>query len=444
LQNKKKSKVIIVILSVLLAIVVTFGAVFGILAYNYSSYNWSLRLIKKYYYYGISDIEGVDGDPALLASKYLDKYSAFYTAKQYKAIASSNAGSKSGSGISYGFVAGKGVYVSKVVYNSPAYISGLRAGEYITGVSVGDGEKVEITTLSDFTSQVAGLDSGVDFTLYSDDSSYTMAKSDYTASYTYLATNSTSWHFESAVNGGLVAVEDTTDCMSFLPDGMGYIRVSQFYGTAASEFLLLVKKFNALNCTSLILDLRSNGGGYVDIMCRMAGVFSGGEQKVAMVAKDKNGKTTKTYCSAISDETKRISSDVDVYVLANSNTASASEAMIGAMVCYGALKTENIFLSDYSDEFLNYYYGTGTVKNARTYGKGIMQTTYKNVFTGVAIKLTTAKVYWPDGETCIHDDNDGNGGGVNTSMGCRTVKCDWEFTKGDTELKSVVNVLKNQ
>jgi carboxyl-terminal processing protease len=225
---------------------------------------------------------------------------------------------------------------------------------------------------------------------------------------------------------------------------MGYIRVSQFYGTAASEFLLLVKKFNALNCTSLILDLRSNGGGYVDIMCRMAGVFSGGEQKVAMVAKDKNGKTTKTYCSAISDETKRISSDVDVYVLANSNTASASEAMIGAMVCYGALKTENIFLSDYSDEFLNYYYGTGTVKNARTYGKGIMQTTYKNVFTGVAIKLTTAKVYWPDGETCIHDDNDGNGGGVNTSMGCRTVKCDWEFTKGDTELKSVVNVLKNQ
>ena len=38
----------------------------------------------------------------------------------------------------------------------------------------------------------------------------------------------------------------------------------------------------------------------------------------------------------------------------------------------------------------------------RTYGKGIMQTTYKLVLGG-GIKITTANNYWPDNATCIHD-----------------------------------------
>jgi hypothetical protein len=38
---------------------------------------------------------------------------------------------------------------------------------------------------------------------------------------------------------------------------------------------------------------------------------------------------------------------------------------------------------------------------AKTYGKGIMQTTYSLWFGG-AFKLTTAKIYWPDKTTSIH------------------------------------------
>ena len=38
---------------------------------------------------------------------------------------------------------------------------------------------------------------------------------------------------------------------------------------------------------------------------------------------------------------------------------------------------------------------------AKTYGKGIMQTTYK-LISGGALKLTTAKIYWPDKTTSIH------------------------------------------
>jgi hypothetical protein len=41
------------------------------------------------------------------------------------------------------------------------------------------------------------------------------------------------------------------------------------------------------------------------------------------------------------------------------------------------------------------------IEGARTYGKGIMQTTYWMI-KGGAIKLTTGQMYWPDNQTSIH------------------------------------------
>ena len=79
-----------------------------------------------------------------------------------------------------------------------------------------------------------------------------------------------------------------------------------------------------------------------------------------------------------------------VAVIANNNTASASECLIGAMLHYGdKFGKENLVIE------------TGADGVAKTYGKGIMQTTYM-LITGGAFKLTTAKVVWPDGQTCIH------------------------------------------
>ena len=46
----------------------------------------------------------------------------------------------------------------------------------------------------------------------------------------------------------------------------------------------------------------------------------------------------------------------------------------------------------------------------RTYGKGIMQTTFENITGGDAIKLTTAKIYWPNSNVSIH------GVGINKNL----------------------------
>ena len=223
--------------------------------------------------------------------------------------------------------------------------------------------------------------------------------------------------------------------MDFLPDGAAYINLSQFYGTAAEEFYVLVEKFNATNCTSLILDLRSDGGGYVSVMQNIAGCFSDGQVKTAMVSRDKHGKEEVYKCSSVSAE-KRVGKDKRVYLLANSGTASASEALAGAMICYGALKYEDIFLSDYSEEYIDWLKQSNQeVKTARTFGKGIMQSTFVHK-TGEALKLTTAQIYWPDGKTCIHDR------GITKEDGCKTVKAEWVHTKGDKELQDAVRIIK--
>ena len=209
-----------------------------------------------------------------------------------------------------------------------------------------------------------------------------------------------------------------------------YIKLSQFYGNAANEVGYLISKFNEENKSKLILDLRNNGGGYVSVMQNMAGYFlSGGDySREAMIAEYKNGGKSvfgwRNYPaeSALKEET-------EVYVLANSNTASASEALIGVLVSYGVLEYENIILSDYTENYLSWV--GANAKTERTYGKGIMQTTFKNDFTGEAFKLTTARILWPNGK-CIHNV------GLTTADGCRTAPADWTATANDEELRFAV------
>lgn len=457
-----KTKVIQNIIAVILVLMIAGGA-FAAGFYtrkcsqdkSLSSLEWALETIEKYYYFG--GVQDGFGGAAIsgIADVYLDRYSEYYTKEEYEALYKSNTGAKSGIGVSYTFVEDgyadiSGVFIATVMGNSPAYRSGLRAGEFLTEGIVGT-KSVTFNDADDFGDLISGARDGESITLKNGyGESFTVAKAEYTASYTYLATRDTAWVFKDAAYGGLAMYEEPSESIDFLPEGTAYIYLSQFFGTAPQEFFRLVQKFNAMHCTHLILDLRSDGGGYVNVMQEIAGAFADGEEKLAMVSRDKRGDSENFYCSKMTDVAKRISKDVKVSVLANSGTASASEALIGAMYCYGALKYEDIYLSDYSDGYLGWLkkHG-GETKTCRTYGKGIMQSTFVNYSTGEALKLTTAKIFWPDGKTTIHDR------GVTDKDGCKTVKADWEFTlryketngkmqrlNGDKELLAAVEMMK--
>ena len=172
-----------------------------------------------------------------------------------------------------------------------------------------------------------------------------------------------------------------------LGDKTALIRLDGFEGDVASQLEKAIQIMKDNNRTKLILDLRNNGGGYMSILTKVAKhlIYNGGKKTLIAYSK---GKTENE--SFYMENGVRNDFIENIAVLANEGTASASECLIGAMLYYGEkFSIDNLVIEKNSE---------GT---AKTYGKGIMQSTYK-FLDGSALKITTAKILWPDKETCIH------------------------------------------
>lgn len=405
-----------------------------------SSFEWAMRIVRDNYYEDVSTDDFLIGSLKGFADERLDIYSEYYTAEEYRAMVASNSGSKSGVGVSFTYV-GEGVHpqnksgvlIESVVGNSPAYKSGLRAGEFISS-AVYNGETATFSSSDDFIAFIDARADGEEFTLHSDRGQYTVAKSAYTQSYCYMATADKQWNvfYESKKR----TVSETEGGIECLPVGAAYLRLDQFFGNAAYEMAELIEEFNAEKCTSLILDLRGNGGGYVNVMSDISGIFTGqleNPNPISMRAVFKDGHTESTHVTDKFAAEKQLPAGVKVSVLADNGTASASEALIGVLIDNGVIDYGDIYISEFGEKYLDF---SGTEKkNGKTYGKGIMQSTFVNPRTKEAFKLTTAKIYWPKGETSIH------GVGLNASMGCKTVPTDWDVTFGDTQLVKAVEMI---
>ncbi|MCD8285908.1 MAG: S41 family peptidase [Clostridia bacterium] len=441
-KSRKTLKRVIIIISCLVIVAAVFcGGWFGGLYWGnaqFRSYKWALGLIEDYYY-GDYDTS-VSENSAYALAAMLDEYSEYYSAEEYAALVADNAGSKSGIGVTYQFVTDDtygdtGCLIVSVVGNSPAYYAGIRAGDVISSGTSG-GRTTTFTSATEFQSFVSAQETDADFTLTATDgTAYTLARENYQAAYTIMYTSEATYSFTFDASGSLQMVADPEGGMSDLPEGFAYIQLQSFYGTAATEMDKLIGEFNSLGCTSLILDLRSNGGGSVSVMERIAGCFmqDPSSQTLAMVSEDKNGKRSQYYVYTTNQYT--LAPDTEIYILANNGTASASEALMGYLLSYDLTDYGHIYLSNYEDnpgdntsKYLTY---TASSKNSRTYGKGIMQSTYVNSWTGEALKLTVAKIYWPDG-SCIHDT------GITAADGCNTISTPWVITSGDTELRTAI------
>ena len=397
-----------------------------------TSYDWALKIIRDNYY---KDIDTENADEVAvdaLVDEYLDIYSAYYTPEEYAALQSSNAGNKSGFGVSVTYLKGTGLIISEAVGNSPAFAAGLRSGDVITSCEKG-GKEYTFSSLNDFTSFADGIgDEQVVFNCASG-KSCTLSRAQYNESYVFMATNDSAWTFTGADAMQITEIEG--DKIEYLPEGTAYIALSQFYGNAPGQFRSAVQQFNSEGCTSLIIDLRNDGGGYVSVMQEIAACFENcRDGSTAMEARYKDGRS-EIYSVNAAGTQPVISAETEVYVLANSNTASASEALIGCMVSYDVLSYGNIYISEYEQSYLD---ATGltaeSLKSGKTYGKGIMQSTFYNPLTGEALKLTTAQIYWPNGKT-IHAT------GLSAEDGCHTVSSPMPLRGDGQELSLAVEMI---
>ena len=150
----------------------------------------------------------------------------------------------------------------------------------------------------------------------------------------------------------------------------GYIYISSFSTTVKDQVKKALSKIEKENIQGLIIDLRSNGGGYLTAASDISSMFiEKGKTLYSLEGKD-SIQTTK-------DETDE-KREYNIVVLVNEATASASEVMTAAL----------------KDSYPN-----TKIVGVKTYGKGKVQQV-KNLTDGTMVKYTTARWLRPNGE-CI-------------------------------------------
>lgn len=398
---KKVNKVLTVILAVLVAVGLFFGGYFTneLIKDDYEELNWVISQINKHYLVydeETGEIVNLSEEDyikilvaGLKASGYLDSYSNYYNEEEYSDVLLSAQGNSYGVGL--GFYT-TDLVIGVVSYNSPIYKASYGVdliGKKVTGIS--SVEETEQTPLSDFTHYSVELSkyaTNVMFKIYIDNVPYTVSRQAFIESYVKYVDNGKTLSFTSDYGKKPEKkIEDVGDAT--LSADVAYIRIMEFNGNAGEEFATAMKFLKERGKSKLILDLRSNGGGYMKILSAIAPYLTAGDgsNKFNIVTAEYKDGDTKSYTA---NKGNYVPLD-KLTVLANENTASASECLIGALISYGNLSKDNLIIS-------NRNYTDGDVN--KTYGKGIMQTTYESKFD-TAVKLTTAYLYWPDG-TCIH------------------------------------------
>jgi C-terminal peptidase prc len=148
--------------------------------------------------------------------------------------------------------------------------------------------------------------------------------------------------------------------------GIGYIKISSFIDDTAKDFKLAVRDLKNMGCDKFIIDLRNNGGGLTQASLDIADYLL--PECMIMTEIDKDG-SEKEYKS------DKSAADLDMVVLVNENTASASEILTAAIKDNKA----------------------GTVIGTKTYGKGVTQMSHQ-FKDGYAIKLTITEYLTPNGD----------------------------------------------
>ena len=175
------------------------------------------------------------------------------------------------------------------------------------------------------------------------------------------------------INITRAAIEVHSVTAAFMLDrdaGIGYLRLSQFSRTSYSEICNALAKLESEGMRSIIVDLRGNGGGFLDQVVDILNEFME-RGKLLVYTEDRHGRRINEY----SDGTGRYT-DTRIAVLVDELSASSSEILAGAV-------QDN---------------DRGLVIGRRTFGKGLVQAQLP-FSDGSAVRLTVARYYTPSGRS---------------------------------------------
>jgi carboxyl-terminal processing protease len=229
-----------------------------------------------------------------------------------------------------------GVYIERVVPNSPAEAAGLLRDDYIVAV---DGKPASTTATKPVVDSILGPE-GTKVTI-------TVKRGQTTKDYTLTRSKIQL----PVVTSGL-----------FRPN-VGYIRLADFSSDAGTKFAAQLNDLIKQGAKSLVIDLRDNPGGLLTSAQTIAEQFV--ESGVLIHTRDRNNEDDPIYLHG----QKR---DLPVTILVNENSASASEVITGALRDYGVAK----------------------VVGTKTFGKGSVQQVF-DLPSGGALKVTVQEYLTP-------------------------------------------------
>ena len=302
----------------------------------------TLEIMESDWYFG-SDVDDLDDrlvDQALtgITTNSEDSHTQYMTKDEMESFTQSINRNYVGIGVQY-TNDGNVAIIEKVYKNSPAEEAGVQSGDIIHTV---DGTDVSGMTSSEIKELVQG-DAGTKVTI------------GFIRDGKNIALELTRAEVTSTVYGKM------------LEGDIAYLQLYQFGTTTPDE----VKSYldDMTDAKGLIIDLRDNGGGYLNSVEGVASCFL---EKGTMVMSQeyKNGDIVETDTS--SDKYTDIK---NIVILTNGNTASASEVL-------------TLALKQQRDDV--------TIVGTTTYGKGTVQVS-KQFDDGSAIKYTTSKWTSPDG-----------------------------------------------
>jgi carboxyl-terminal processing protease len=270
-----------------------------------------------------------------------DRYTQFFTPDEFRAFnASLDPERISGIGVMIVPDDGSGgVRISYVVPGTPADRAGLRAGDVLLTIDGSPAKGLSVENASKLLRGKAGTIASV-----------IVARPGESGSLTFSIRRE--------------EVQPPTVVFRMLPGDIGYIYVMAFGKATPSEFDTAVARLRDQRARALVLDLRNDGGGYVDSALTISSRFIANRALVTIEERGEHATTIEAENDA--------SILLPVSVLVNQYTASASEITAGAL----------------QDD------GVGTLIGTRTFGKGVMQT-LTPLPDGAAIKITTAHYLTP-------------------------------------------------
>ncbi len=303
------------------------------------------KYIDQYYLFDYEEEDVENGIYKGLMAGLGDIYTGYYTPEEYASFMESSNGTYSGIGAMLSQDYNTGIItVVRAFEGSPAAEAGMQTDDILYKV---EGEEVTGKDLSLVVADLKG-EEGTEVTLSilrgTDEMELTMERR----------------------NIQVPTVEYRMET-----DQIGYISISEFDDVTQEQFMSALEALEGQGMKDLIIDLRNNGGGLVDVTCAILDRLL--PEGMIVYTEDKY------------EERQEQISDAEHYfegkmaVLVNGNSASASEIFAGAIKDYGV----------------------GTLIGTQTFGKGIVQSLFP-LSDGSAIKITVSRYYTPAGNN-IHE-----------------------------------------